>query len=68
MVAFEKGKLVCTHPARTYADAVVSELRKREIAADVVRSNRHPGEWDMMVPVYAPGRATWVVSALLARG
>ena len=68
MAAIETSVVVCTYPARDHADELVAVLRKEGITTVVVLSDRHAGEWDVLVPARVADRANQMVSALLAFG
>ena len=66
MAAVAGPVVVCTYPAREYADEFVAVLRKEGIAVAVVPSDWLAGEWDVMVPGRDAGRVKKVVETLLA--
>jgi hypothetical protein len=68
MVDSERAAVVCTHPVRDHAEALVAVLREHGIMAGVFPSDRHPGEWDVLVPTRVADRVHQIVSALLALG
>ena len=66
MATGEAPVVVCTYPARNYAAGFAEVLREHSIAAAVVPSDRHIGEWDVLVPARDATRANKVVHDLLA--
>ena len=66
MAAADPPVVVCVYPARDHAAEFVAMLRKHEIPVAVVPSDRHVGEWDVMVPARDAARATDLVQELLA--
>jgi beta-phosphoglucomutase-like phosphatase (HAD superfamily) len=67
MAASEGPVVVCSYPARDYAEAFVAELRRRGIATAVVPSDEHPESWDVLVLARDANRVNQIVDALLTR-
>jgi hypothetical protein len=68
MATGEPPVVVCTYPARNYAAGFAAELRGHGIAAAVVPSDHHVGEWDVLVPARDAASASKIVHDLLAPG
>ncbi len=68
MATDEPAVVVCTQRVRDRAGALASVLRRHAIPADVAASDRHPGEWDVLVPAYDAERANQVVRDLFVFG
>jgi len=64
----ETRAVVCTHLVRDRAGALASVLREHGVSADVAPSDRHVGEWDVLVPAYDDERANQIVRDLLTFG
>ena len=68
MVIGETTVVVCTQLVRDRAGALAAVLREHGISADVAPSDRHSGEWDVLVPAYDDERANQIVRDLLTFG
>ena len=68
MVTSESAMVVCTQLGRDRAGALAAVLREHGIPADVAPSNRHSGEWDVLVPADDAERANQIVGDLLTFG
>ena len=66
MAAVDPPVILCVYPDREHADQLAALLREHGIAVAVVPSDRHAGEWDVLVPARDAGRATRMVQNLLA--
>ena len=66
MTAADPPVVVCVYPGRGPAGELVAILREHGLSAVVVPSDRHPGEWDVLVPARDAVRAIEMVRNLLA--
>ena len=66
MAATDPPVVLCVYPDREHAEQLAALLRGNEIAVAVVPSDRHAGEWDVLVAACDAGRATRLVQNLLA--
>ena len=54
MAAVDPPKVLCVDPDREHAEQLAALLREHEIAVAVVPSDRHVGEWEVLVPARDP--------------
>jgi hypothetical protein len=66
MATADAPVVVGIYPTRDYATELVAVLRKEGIATIAVPSDRHAGEWDVVVPAREADRVDRIVQALLA--
>jgi hypothetical protein len=65
MVATKAPVILCVYPDRELAEPLVALLRGHGIPLVTVPSDRHVGEWDVLVPDRDASRATKMVRDLL---
>ena len=65
MAAVDPPWVVAVYPGRAEADDLVALLREHTISAVAVPSDRHVGEWEVLVPARDASRATKMVRDLL---
>ena len=61
MAAVDPPLVVAVYPGRAEAAELVALLREHTISAVAVPSDRHVGEWEVLVPARDASRATKVV-------
>jgi hypothetical protein len=66
MAAAESPVVVCTYSSREHADEFVPALRTEGVTTVVVPSDRHAGEWGVVVATRDAVRAHKLVEDLLA--
>lgn len=65
MAAVDPPMVVAVYPGRAEANDLVALLRGHGIAVIAVPSDRHVGEWEVLVPAHDASRATKMVNDLL---
>ena len=65
MAATNAPVILCVYPNREHAEPLVALLRGHGIPVVAVPSDRHVGEWDVLVPACDASRATKMVGDLL---
>jgi hypothetical protein len=65
MVATKAPVVLCVYPNREHAEQLVALLREHGISVIAVPSDKHEGEWDVLVPTRDSSRAMRMVHALL---